>query len=72
MEPQCYSHLNIVFRFFTTNSYNLRLNKKQNNKAELFKPYTTTSVLKESLGLLVLLGCDITAYTPVAYLGHRL
>ena len=39
-----------------------------------FLTYQTHIILftRESLGLLVLLGFDITALTPVAYLRHRL
>ena len=31
-----------------------------------------SKLLDESYGQLVLLGCDITTYTPAAYLRHRL
>ena len=80
MDPQRYNHLNVFLFSFLSLSFlsifaagQLRsVRSVQNTFA--FLTYQTHIILftRESLGLLVLLGFDITALTPVAYLRHRL
>ena len=66
MEPQRYNHLNIL----------RCLHAGQSNIATLIQArYSNISTRfhgNESFGLLVLLGFDITALTPVAYQGRSL
>ena len=81
MDPQRYNHLNVFLFSFFISCFSFRFlpldnsvlsDQVQNTFA--FLTYQTHIILftRESLGLLVLLGFDITALTPVAYLRHRL
>ena len=65
MEPQRYNHLNIV-------KMNDMLDYNKLTSIAFIKLIYQPGIWKESFGLLVLLGYDITAFTPVAYQGHSL
>ena len=69
MDPQRYNHLNAFVSLDLDNfllSF-VKLNRRLFSLSKYSNPYAI-----ESLGRLVLLGFDITAFTPVAYLRHSL
>ena len=61
--PLCYRHLLITFIPMKKNYHSLTNARKTNRKI---------IHLNEAFGLLVLLSCAVTGYTPATYLRHHL
>ena len=71
MEPQRYNHLNKNLHIQYIHTIKLT-SIKAKNKAYCFKSFQLLYKVAKNFGKLVLLSCDVTTYTPVAYLGRRL
>ena len=71
MDPQRYNHLN-TFKMFDLDNATLSVTFALLVSLLTLLIYQSFLPEKESLGLLVLLGFDITALTPVAYLRRSL